>query len=183
MATQKECSICRTVIVKTKKFSKNIWENKKFCSNKCKSVSRRKHVEGETETRFYRKWESMNGRCKDKENGNYGKRGITVCDEWRDYRIFKKDMYDSFVKLGGLEKNPHVVTLDRIDNDKGYSKENCRWADMKTQALNKRNTKFFEFNGEKNTLANWAIKLNIKRSTLAQRFYVLKWPIEKVLTK
>jgi hypothetical protein len=92
-------------------------------------------------TRIYNTWAQMLARC---NNPNaisfkrYGAKGIKVCDAWRDFRVFYADMGDI----------PEGRTLDRIDNDKGYSKENCRWADPKTQSRNRINTAMAEWNGK-----------------------------------
>lgn len=123
------------------------------------------------------RWAAMKRRCNNAhclEYPFYGGRGITVCDEWGSFRNFEKDMLPSY-KEG--------LSLERIDNNKGYSKENCRWATSKDQAINRRNTKLFEFNNMKKTLTDWATELGVKRSTLAQRFYVYHWSIEKCLSK
>lgn len=85
--------------------------------------------------RIYHIWVAMRQRCNDpndKNYKNYGGRGISVCDEWDDFCVFYKDMGD----------RPEGLQLDRIDNDKNYSKENCRWADRKIQANNRRNTRY-----------------------------------------
>lgn len=77
-------------------------------------------------------WRRMVARCTNPNDYNwrhYGGRGITVCDRWRTFELFIEDMGSSFQE--GL-------TLDRIDNDCGYSKENCRWATYSMQAHNKR---------------------------------------------
>ena len=83
--------------------------------------------------RLYYTWMSMKLRCYSKYHASYeeyGGRGITVCDEWRETPTqFIEDMFPSFQE--GL-------SLDRIDNDKGYFKENCRWSTLTEQALNKR---------------------------------------------
>ena len=65
----------------------------------------------------------------------YGARGITVCDEWLDFSTFR-----DWAMANGYDPNAPfgVCTIDRIDNDKGYSPENCRFVDMKTQSNNKR---------------------------------------------
>lgn len=87
---------------------------------------------------LYTAWQSMIYRCHGKDTkGNpnyrkYGGRGIYVCKEWRDsFRKFASDMGD----------RPKGHSLDRIDNDGPYSKENCRWATQLTQSLNKRPSK------------------------------------------
>ena len=80
--------------------------------------------------RLKRVWYNMIRRCTDPRTDMYyayGKRGITVCSEWRDFNNFKNDM------LPGYKKG---LTLDRIDVNKGYSKENCRWATTLEQGQN-----------------------------------------------
>lgn len=85
---------------------------------------------GMYKTRVYKIWAQMKRRCQTLSNGaypRYGGIGVTVCDEWQKFEQFYTDMGDDC----GL-------TLDRIDPYQGYNKENCRWADWKTQATNKR---------------------------------------------
>lgn len=79
----------------------------------------------------YKSWSGMKQRCDNPNNGdydNYGGRGITYDPEWEFYRNFLRDM--------GIR--PDGMSLDRIDNTKGYCKENCRWADSVTQNNNRR---------------------------------------------
>lgn len=89
-------------------------------------------------TRLYRVWANMIQRCYDPKHTHYhryGGRGITVCDEWRDdFQAF----YDWAMANGYDENAPKgKCTIDRIDNDKGYSPDNCRWVDMKIQRHNR----------------------------------------------
>ena len=84
--------------------------------------------------RFYNTWHAMVTRCnnpKDKGYKNYGGRGITVCEEWLDIKNFVVWAEQTHPNISG-------VSLDRIDNDKGYSPDNCRWANKTTQAINQR---------------------------------------------
>lgn len=83
-------------------------------------------------TAIYRCWRHMKARCtnpNDQKYARYGGRGIVVCDEWlKDFRNF-------YVDMG--ERPYDLYSLDRIDNDKGYYKENCRWATRKQQSNNR----------------------------------------------
>lgn len=93
---------------------------------------------GDYKSRLYRVWQGMLARCNYKRHRdyhNYGGRGIVVCSEWHDYRIFKawalSNGYDSKAAYG-------ACTIDRINNDEGYNPNNCRWTDAVTQSNNKR---------------------------------------------
>ena len=91
--------------------------------------------------RIYSIWVAMRQRCKDpndKQYKDYGGRGIQVCKEWDDFAVFLKDMGE----------RPEKMQIDRIDNDKGYCKENCQWADQFQQANNRRTNVFYEVNGK-----------------------------------
>lgn len=98
---------------------------------------------------------------------NYGARGITYDRRWEDFEEFLKDMGE----------RPSGLSLDRIDNNSGYSKENCRWA---TRTVQNRNTRRAHlFNGK--TLKEWSEILGVRRGTLAQRYYVYGWSVDRVL--
>lgn len=126
-------------------------------------------------TGAWRSWNQMIRRCTDKKHESYkryGERGITVCEEWLSFENFLHDMGD----------RPNGKTLDRIDNNKGYSKENCRWATMAKQQNNKTSNHFIEFNGMRKTIAEWAKYLNIGYPALSSRINILHWTTEKALT-
>jgi hypothetical protein len=115
------------------------------------------------ETPEYISWRSMKERC----NGNrkqyisYKDRGINVCEEWNnDFNRFLNDM--------GLKPSP-THTLDRIDNLKGYYKENCRWATKSEQAANRSSNLFYEYMGQRLILSEWAKKLSISYDLLRLR--------------
>ncbi len=127
--------------------------------------------------RIRNSWVNMKTRCNNPKSTRYylwGGRGISYDPKWETFKGFIEDMGSTYQE--GL-------TLDRIDNNKGYSKENCRWATRKEQSYNRRTNIRFTFKNITQTLTEWAEVLNIKRSTLAQRIYVYKWSIERALTQ
>ncbi len=133
--------------------------------------------------RFYSIWHSMKSRCT-KPNidcaANYIGRGITICQEWLSFLNFKKDMYESY--LEHLKEHGTLnTTIDRIDNNSGYSKDNCRWATKKEQSRNLRLNRLISFNGETHCIAEWAEITGINEKILSYRIKA-GWNIEKALT-
>lgn len=100
---------------------------------------------------IYNSWCNMKQRCYNPNNHRYryyGARGITICDEWlNDFTAF----YIWSINNGWEEG----LSIDRIDNDKGYSPDNCRWADNKTQANNRSDNVYISINGETHTISEW----------------------------
>ena len=112
-------------------------------------------------------WRNMKSRChnsKNKQFKNYGGRGIYICDEWLGENALKNFADWSF-ENGYSEK----LTIDRIDNNKGYSPDNCRWVDCSVQANNKRNNILITNNGKTQTLVQWCKELKISRSMVRNR--------------
>lgn len=107
-----------------------------------KEIKHKKH--GERDTVLYQQWCGMKDRCSDPKRLRYNGRGITVCDEW-------KNDYMSFAEWSRNNGFREDLTLDRIDNDKGYYPENCRWTDITTQQNNKENNVRISFDGETHT--------------------------------
>lgn len=94
--------------------------------------------------------------------GRYGGRGISVCDEWRN----AENGFLNFAKWANSHGYSEDLSIDRIDVDKGYSPDNCRWVTMAEQASNRSNTPFVTYNGETHALSEWAKKLDIPRKNL-----------------
>ena len=116
-----------------------------------------------TKSRIYRLWEGMRRRCRESDvNAEYYfKRGISICKEW--------DSYESFHDWAVNNGYDDSLTLDRIDNNKGYFPENCRWATMKTQCNNRRTCHFVEYKGQRKTISEWADNFNVSYGTMYGR--------------
>ena len=118
----------------------------------------------ETGTRLHRIWLKMKRRCReiDDHAKHYFQRGIKVCDEWeKDYKSFR-----DWSLSNGYDDS---LTIDRIDNDKGYFPENCRWVTMQVQANNTRSNRFVEYKGQRKTIADWAREFNVCYGTMYDR--------------
>lgn len=119
-------------------------------------------------------WKAMHERCRSnhpKTRRNYKDRGISVCEEWSDFTVFLRDM--------GMKPAPNS-DLDRRDNDLGYSKDNCRWISRKQNLNNRRCCHYIEFNGRRQTIAEWADELCINYRTLNNRIN-RGWTVERAL--
>lgn len=128
-----------------------------------KRIIKRCTVHGLSGTKAYRSWQKMLERCYNKNVENYhryGGRGIKVNKRWKYFENFIKDM--------GQPKKGE--TLERLDNDKDYSPDNCIWADRKIQANNRSTSIKIEFEGVKYSIEQLAKKFNIKYATILARF-------------
>ena len=117
---------------------------------------------GPMESKTYRTWANMKGRClnpKNKDFKNYGARGISVCESWMKFENFLADMGDS----------PQGMSLDRIDNSLGYFKANCRWATKRDQENNTRRSVLVSFNGRSQTVAQWEHEYGFKKKEIRSR--------------
>lgn len=114
----------------------------------------------------YQIWKAIKARCYNKNHKNYpdyGGRGITVCDEWfNNFEAFYADM--------GSRPGSRY-SIDRINNEEGYFKENCRWSTQTQQTRNTRRSRWVTINNETRTVAEWAEITGIRSSTIYHRLY------------
>ncbi len=175
------CLVCK------KEFS--IYKNAgigKYCSRKCYWIQKSKDMagyknpkyaykHGMSKTKIHRAWAGMKNRClcpTNKDYKDYGGRGITVDKDWFEFENFYKDM--------GIP--PDEYSLDRIDNEKGYSKDNCRWTKKIVQQNNRRMNIKLTYKGKTKTLPEWARITGINYHTMLTRYY-RNWSIDKLLSK
>lgn len=141
-------------------------------------LSQTSYKHGGYGTKLYRAWQAMLQRCNTtthKSHKDYGGRGIKVCEEWNLFTNFR----NWSLKNGYIETER--LTLDRKNNNSGYSPDNCRWTTYKVQNNNTRQNVFWEFSGERMTVAQWSDKLGIRTDTLRRRLK-MGWMVEKILT-
>lgn len=115
---------------------------------------------------LYFVYKAMIQRCtnpNNKDYKHYGKRGISVCPFWKDYTRFK-----GWAIIAGYKPN-QKLTLDRKENNKGYSPSNCRWITHKENCNNKTNNVLLPFNGQELTIAEWADFFDVPYKTFHSR--------------
>lgn len=144
-----------------------------------KSCGCNSHVtHGRSKSRVYNIHKFMLQRCFNRNYnrfGDYGGRGITVCDRWRGHGGFENFLSD----LGDPPSDKHK--LERKDNDGPYCPENCCWVTQADQSRNRRNNVRISYGGKTLCLKDWASELGIKETTLAYR--IKNWPLERAMTE
>lgn len=122
------------------------------------------HTAGGVHSKTYTAWRCMLNRCRNEKNvsyRNYGGRGIQVCDRWESFQAFLDDMGEA----------PRRMTLDRIDTNGNYCKENCRWVSMKDNSNNRRNNRRLTLHGKTYTVSQWAALTGINENTIRVRLF------------
>lgn len=155
------CDCGKIVSRRTESFKKQGDQSSCGCLARLKKI-RLKH--GLHKSAEYTAYNNMKDRCsnpKNKEFHRYGARGITVCQRWLD-------SFEDFIEDVGMRADKDL-SLDRINNDLGYFKDNCRWATRIEQANNFRRNRYFFHNGTKDTMANHCRKTGVKKSAILFR--------------
>ncbi len=137
-----------------------------------KSPSNKTHGRSLEPTYFI--WLQMHNRCKNpkhRQYRDYGGRGISVCQRWKNYVAFMDDM----------GPRPDGLTLERVDNSLGYGPDNCHWASHETQNRNTRRNVRIHYLGLSLCVGEWAVRLGIPEHTIHTRLK-LGWDAEKALT-
>ena len=136
--------------------------------------------------KLYSVWHNMVDRCvreKHPQYHRYGGRGITVCEEWRgDYSAFHEWSINNGYKHEPMPSGRNKWSLEREDNSKGYSPDNCKWVTSKQQSRNTTHNRILNFNGEQHTLAGWAEITGLSWRRIQQRL-MRGWTVERTLTE
>lgn len=135
-----------------------------------------KTIHGMSHSRLYQIWNSMKQRCSNPKAisyPRYGKRGITVCDDWKNSFVVFKD----WALSNGYSDEK---SIDRIDSNGNYEPSNCRWATNKEQQNNTSYTKLYTYNGETLSIMQWAEKTGIHPNMLYKRLS-RGWSIEDAI--
>lgn len=125
-------------------------------------------------TKFYGIYRGILSRCNNKNDKVYkfyGGRGIKC--KWKSFEDFKKDMYDGYQE---------ALSIERINNNGNYLKENCRWATRLEQCRNRRSNIIVTFKGKTQCLIDWANELKINYGTLKSRLQRSQWSVERAFT-
>lgn len=141
-------------------------------------------IHGLSKTHFHYSWTNIKQRCLNKKNQAYkyyGSRGIKICDNWLKFSNFKNDMYESYLKHI-KEFGEKQTTIDRINNDGNYCKENCKWSTRIEQVNNMSRNRIITYNKKTMNLMQWAKELDINYSTLYARIDN-GWTIKKAFNK
>jgi hypothetical protein len=148
---------------------------KKSCG--CKTNRHYNRTHGMSKTRIYHEWLSMRKRCNnenDKDYYRYGGRGIKVCDDWNE----SFERFYEWAMNNGYQDN---LTIERLDNDKGYNSENCKWIPMSEQSNNREFCRLFTYNGKTQNLHRWCLEMNVDYKLVNNRINALGWDFEKAI--
>ncbi|BAZ39425.1 hypothetical protein NIES4101_53780 [Calothrix sp. NIES-4101] len=140
-------------------------------------ISSANKTHGMSETRTFKIWSRMIFRCSspsDRGYKNYGARGIKVCQRWLD-------SFENF--LADMGEAPVGMSLDRIDNNGDYEPENCRWANSRQQANNRRNNLRYEYDGAMMTVREISEATGVSASLLGDRIQRMGWSVQDAIRR
>lgn len=152
-----------------------LWRYKNY---KCSYLLK---LESKQKKRIARTLQRMKQRCYDidcVDYKNYGARGITICDEWLDKENGLSNFREWSLKNGYADN----LSIDRIDNNKSYSPDNCRWVDSYIQNNNKRSNRIITYMGKTQVLKQWCRELNLPYRKTHKRLYMYGWSVERAFT-
>jgi hypothetical protein len=132
---------------------------------------------GLSKTPEYKIWKEMRRRCHTPTSSDYkyyGAKGIKVCQRWRKSFV-------NFIKDLG-QRPSNLYSIERRNNQKGYTPSNCYWATRKEQGSNTCRNKIITYLGRTMTLSRWCDELGLNRKTILARIMRYNWPIHKALT-
>ena len=132
-------------------------------------IAKASTTHGMKKTRTYSIWGAMRSRC-NRIHQDYSCRGITYDERWDSFENFYLDMGEV----------PEGMSIDRIDVNGNYNKDNCRWATREQQANNTRANVFIEWNGKRQTRSQWERELNMKPTTLRSRLKA-GWSLDRAM--
>lgn len=130
-------------------------------------------------TKLYSTWHGIKSRCtnsNDPRYAMYGGRGIAICKEWLDFIPFMKWSYENGFSDGCK------LSIDRIDNNKGYSPDNCRWTTNEVQQNNKSDCRYITYKGVRMTVTQLARRFGISPDVMLHRLGDLNWDIERAVS-
>ena len=134
---------------------------------------------GMTDTKLYTIWRNMKARCHNPKNDmyhRYGARGIKVCDEWRN-------SFNTFMEWANKAGYSEGLSIERVDIDKGYNPENCRWITKKEQYLNRSDSHLVTAFGKTQTIKEWADESGIAFDTIERRLNAYGWDAERAVSQ
>lgn len=168
----KKCIVCGQPIYggPEKKFAVHEPSTRKYCSRECYMQWRRENIPNFKTDRLHRVWQGMIERCTDPKHISYDiykSHGITVCEEWsKDFFAFRNWALENGYDYSKPRKEQ---SLDRIDNSKGYSPDNCRWVSMMVNNQNTRRNVNITYNGKTQCISAWSRELGLHIETIRRR--------------
>lgn len=137
--------------------------------------SKNRESHGLAGTRVYKIWQNMKRRCDSPKAAmylHYGGRGISYDSRWAKFEEFFKDMGSTY---------SDNLTIERIDINKNYCKDNCKWIPMSEQKNNTSKSRWITIDGVTKTMRDWVRESDVKRQTVAQRIDVYGWEPKRAL--